>query len=337
MEGVSAIGKPSVPKPPDPTATISAQEAANSQSALQTAELNRISQNTPYGSINYSIQGYNADGTPQYVQNQTLSPTQQTLFNLGQAGQIGLANTALGVLPQIQSAFANQISPSSLPGIASSATPTAGTPGLTSTIGSGSTADQIKQAQDAAYNAQTQYLNPQFAQAHEALDNSLINQGITQGSAAYNTAQQNLGLQQNQAYQAAQNAAVQAGDVEQNTLFNQAAQQAQFQNAANLQGFNQGLANAGLQNQANTQALQQGLTLQNEPLNQFSALASGSQVAQPNFQSFATPQVANTDVGGITNSAYQNQLAAYNAQLAANPLNALFSLGGSLGSAAILG
>lgn len=330
------MGKPSPPKAPDPTATINAQEQANSQSALQTAELNRISQNTPYGSINYSISGYNADGTPQYVQNQSLSPVEQQLFNLGTQGQVGLANTALNVLPQVQGAFANQISPSSLPGIASKAAPTAGAPGITGQIGSGDYAAQIKQAQDAAYNAQAQYLDPRFAQAHEATDNSLINQGITQGSHAYDVAQQNLGLQQNQAYQQAQDAAVAAGNVEQNTLFGQQAQQAQFQNAANLQGFNQGLANAGLQNQANQQALQQGLTLQNEPLNQFSALASGSQVSQPNFQSFATPQVANTDVGGIINQGYQNQLAGYNAQLAASPLNALFSLGGSLGSAAIM-
>ena len=63
---------------------------------------------------------------------------------------------------------------------------------------------------------------------------------------------------------------------------------------------------------------------------------TGTQVSSPQFNNYPTSNVA-TDVGGITSSAYQNQLAAYNAEQAASPWNSLFQLGGSLGSAAILG
>jgi len=163
-----------------------------------------------------------------------------------------------------------------------------------------------------------------------------------------------LSLQRNQAYQSAQDAAISAGNQEQNTLFGQAATQGAFSNAANAQGFGQaaqqagfgnqanqqgfgeGLQQAQLQNQASPAALSQLFALRSQPLNEYNALMTGTQVQSPQFNAYPTQNVANTDVGGIVNSGYQNQLGAYNAQMAASPWNSLFSLGGSLGSAAIL-
>lgn len=355
------------PQAPNPVTTIQAQEGANSQSALQTAELNRVSQTTPYGSINYSTNGTYADGTPMYQQTETLAPAQQQLLGLANTGALSLGNTAVGMLGQVNQAYQNPITaagtpgiasgvqnPSGTPGLTGTATPTAGTPGITGQIGTGDYSSQIQQAQNAAYNAQSQYLDPQFSQGQEQLQNQLANQGITQGSQAYNNAMLNFNNQKQQAYQGASDAAVSAGNTEQNTLFNQASTQSAFQNAAQNQGYSQGLSNAGLQNSANSQGYGQGLSsadlqnsaqaqtlqqlfaLQQNPLNEYNALATGSQVQQPTFNSVSQANVGNTDVGGITNSAYQNQLAAYQAQLNANPLNQLFSLGGSLGSAAIL-
>ena len=78
----------------------------------------------------------------------------------------------------------------------------------------------------------------------------------------------------------------------------------------------------------------QGLTQYNQPLNTYNALMTGAQVQNPTFGNVAGVNQANTDVAGITNSAYQNQLARYNASQAG--INNLFSLGGSLGAAAIL-
>lgn len=61
------------------------------------------------------------------------------------------------------------------------------------------------------------------------------------------------------------------------------------------------------------QANQSALTERNQPINEITALMSGSQVSQPNFA--ATPQtgVSPTDVIGPTNLAYQGQLANWNA------------------------
>lgn len=74
------------------------------------------------------------------------------------------------------------------------------------------------------------------------------------------------------------------------------------------------------------------------PINEITALMSGSQVTP--YQGAATPKVqqANTDVAGITNAAYQNQLAAWQAEQKSSQglMGGLFSLGGTLGSAFLM-
>lgn len=280
------MSKPSPPAAPDPTTTIAAQTAGNKETAVANAELNRVNQYTPYGSSTYSVNSTNADGTPQYTQNVNLSPDQQQLFDMTTQGEKTLGNTALGTLNNLQSNFSK---PFSLGGIAAN------------TDFSG----QMKQAQDAAYNTQTNYLDPQYKNAQSDLDAKLAGQGLQVGDEAYSRGQNDLATQKNQAYQGARDSAVTAGNNEQNTLYNQ-----------------------GLQDTSRQ------LALYNQPLNTYNALATGAQATTPTFGSVPNTQQANTDVAGITNSAYQNQLARFNASQSG--INNLFSLGGSLGAAAIL-
>lgn len=77
------------------------------------------------------------------------------------------------------------------------------------------------------------------------------------------------------------------------------------------------------------QAATEALAQRNQPLNEITALMSNSQVQQPNFTGTPQSQVANTDVAGITNNAFQNNFANYNAQM--QQKNAMY---GALGSAA---
>lgn len=188
-------------------------------------------------------------------------------------GQQALGDTALSGIQNVKNTYANNFNP-------------------------GDYGASVQQAQDAAYKAQTQYLDPQFAQGQQSLNAQLANQGLSTGSTAYDNAQTNFGNQKQQAYQSAQNAAVSAGNQEQQVLFGQ------------------------------------GLTQYNQPLNTYNALMTGAQVQNPTFSSVPGVSQANTDVAGITNSGYQNQLAAF--QQNQSGINNLFSLGGSLGSAAIL-
>ncbi len=250
-----------------------AQTQSNKDTATANAGLNRIDQFTPYGSSTYQITGNNPDGTPKYQQNVSLSPQEQQLFDKYTQGQNVLGDTALNSLGNVQRMYGQNFDPSQF-------------------------GASQKQAQDAAYQHQTQYLDPQYQQMGASLDSKLANQGLQAGDAAYDTSQQNFNNQKQQAYESARTSAIGQGNQEQQALF------------------------------------AQGLTQYNQPLNTYNALTSGAQVQNPSFTGVPGVNQANTDVAGITNSGYQNQMQAYNANQAG--INNLFSLGGSLGSAAIL-
>lgn len=75
-------------------------------------------------------------------------------------------------------------------------------------------------------------------------------------------------------------------------------------------------------------AQQSQAALRAQPLNEILALAGGSQVQTPQFGQVNSPQMAGTDVGGITNSGYANQLSQYNANQ--KLLGGLFDAGSNL-------
>ncbi len=76
------------------------------------------------------------------------------------------------------------------------------------------------------------------------------------------------------------------------------------------------------------QAVAEALAARNQPLNEISALLSGSQVSNPAMPGWQGSQIANTDVGGLINQNYQNQVA--NWQQKQSGLGSLFGLGASL-------
>jgi hypothetical protein len=122
-------------------------------------------------------------------------------------------------------------------------------------------------------------------------------------------------------------------------LYNQALNQdyttefnrAGLYNSALGQDFSQGLQRAQFGNQAQQQQLAQDLTLRSQPLNEITALMSGSQIQLPQFTGYTPSQVAPAPTFAATQAGYQGQLAAANAQNAANSqlTQGLFSLGGA--------
>jgi hypothetical protein len=144
-----------------------------------------------------------------------------------------------------------------------------------------------------AQNAIMSRLQPQMQHQNEALQAQLANQGIGEGSDAYQRAM---------------------------------TQQSQNNNDLMSQAAAQGIS---LDQNARNQGLNEQISMQNQPLNYFNSLRSGSQVSAPNFGT-----VNGSGVNALT--AGQNQ---YNAGLnSANASNAynnnmlggLFSMGGSL-------
>lgn len=167
-----------------------------------------------------------------------------------------------------------------------------------------------------------------------------------QNQQAYNQAvQQNL--QQGLSIQDAQNRAAQQMfgqrmDIQglYNTALaqnqNAALQQQAAANAAQAQDFNQRLQAAQFGNTALQQSLAQQLALRNQPLNEITALMSGSQVQMPQFQGYTGANVGAAPVfgaaqaqGDFAQKNYANQMAGYN-----NQMSGLFGLGGSLAGAA---
>ena len=108
--------------------------------------------------------------------------------------------------------------------------------------------------------------------------------------------------------------------------------QQEAQNSAQNQQYNQALQSGQFGNQASAQNLQQQMALYNQPLNQISALESGSQLQAPQFQGYTGQSVqpapianATTQLGQYNQNLYGQQVAAYN--------SGMQGLGSVLGSA----
>ena len=141
-----------------------------------------------------------------------------------------------------------------------------------------------------------------------------------------------------QSRQFAQNAqAAQFGNAAQQQAFGQEAARAGFRNEAlqqqyqnqvgatqanngmEQQRFNADLSRLNAMDQARNQALQEQFAVRNQPINEITALMSGSQVSSPNFVNTNPAQLANTDFAGIQGNydnamqqQYQNKMAGWN-------------------------
>jgi hypothetical protein len=198
-------------------------------------------------------------------------------------------------------------------------------------------------------------LQPQIDQRDAALRQQLANQGISQGSEAYTNAMRDENNANNDLYtQAALNGlnldftanaqgmnnAMNAGGFANTAQLNQfgaglqnaglynsalgqnqgaALAQQQAANAAQNQQYNQALQGAQFGNQAALQNWQQQLAMHNQPLNQITALMSGSQVQMPQFQQYQGQNVqaaplfnATQAQGNYAQNIYGQQVAAYN-------------------------
>ena len=204
-------------------------------------------------------------------------------------------------------------------------------------------------------------LNPSLERDREALRTSLLNQGVREGTEAFDRAMNRFGEQSNDARMSA----ILAGGQEQSRLvgleagragfenaaqgqqFGQNAAQAAFGNEAALAGFgatlqgnaaNNQVAQAGFNNElarANFQAQKRGTALdermmaRNQPINEITALLSGSQVSQPRFAQTPGVNIPTTDFAGLAGQQYAGQMAGYQQQMAGRNslIGGLFGLG----------
>lgn len=156
-----------------------------------------------------------------------------------------------------------------------------------------------------------QRLNPQFDRDRSALETQLANQGITMGSAAYNTAMDEINRSRNDA-----------------------------RLAVDAQAGNEASRMFSLESAARDRAVNEMVQQRQVPLNELSAMLSGTQVQGPQFVSVPTAQVNAPDIMGATYNAYNTQVQAGMAnaqQQAASRSAGTSGLYGLLGSGMMAG
>lgn len=189
-------------------------------------------------------------------------------------------------------------------------------------------------------------MQPQLDVQKEQLQQQLADQGIKPGSAAYNAAFVPFNQQQNNAYMQSitgatgqyatemgvqnqlgtfQNSAQQQAYNEQQGIgqFANQAQQNQFQQAGTQADYyNAGLAQQlsaaqdsfNAQNMARNQYMNETYAMRNQPINEISSLLSGSQINNPNFVNTPNNQIPTTDVAGLINNKFSQDMSVYQQQ-----------------------
>jgi hypothetical protein len=284
---------PTPPPAPDYAGAAVAQGASNLESARATAKLSNPNTYTPYGTQLVSY-----DGDVPTIR-QTLTPQAQQTLEAEQRVQTSLAN--LGEKgTQMASTVLDK--------------PFAfGGPAVQTSLNTSNIARMPVNAGTTGQEAIMSRLEPSLARARTTTETNLVNQGLRPGTEAYDNAIRSLGEQ----------------ETDQRT---QAVLQGiNLDTAANAQGYNQALQGGQFANTAQQQALAQAIQGRQMPLNEITALMSGSQIQNPQFQAYqganvaAAPTFAATQAqGAFDANSYNQQVAAQNANTAG-----LYSLGGS--------
>ena len=325
------MGKPSPPPAPDYAGAAREQGVANQAAARQTAVLSNPNIISPYGNqtVSYDMaSGF--DGTPQPTITQTLTPEAQATLESQQRVQrslAGLGEQATGTAqrimgtpfqytgPDIQTSVGNIPAPRTeldLSGVAKMP------------VNAGMTGQQAIMAR----------LQPQLEQRSNALRQNLANQGITLGSEAYNAAMRDESQAQNDLLSQAALQGIGLDMSANQQGYGQALGTAGFYNQGAAQDINQRLQAAQFGNQAAAQRLQQELGLYNVPLNQITALMSGSQIQAPQFQTYTGGgEIGAAPLAQAATNQGNYNTAAYNAQMQA--LGGLYSGLGSLAGGGI--
>ncbi len=341
---------PSAPPAPDYTGAANAQGAANLEAARAQGHINNPNVIGPTGTQSVT---WNGDDPTLH---QTLNPQEQAIYDANASNRLGLAGLAGQGTESLKGLIGSNVDFSGAPGAA-----TAYKPGDALTLSrTPDSLDQSKlaampgssqQIRDQVVNAMMSRANTDIDRRQEQTKSDLIAQGIRPGTEAYSREMQRVDQSRNDAEQQAITAADQAaknaysmdlstrqqGVQEQGQQFGQElaggaqnfqqqGQRSQLTAAQQAQSYQQ-------QQDARRAAIAEMLAQRQIPLNEITALMSGSQVNNP----FSMPgysqngQVAPAPIFGAANAAGQYGTDAYNQRVGSNNsmMSGLFGLGSS--------
>ena len=284
---------PSPPPAPDYVGAAKAQGVENLEAARATAKLGNPNVYSPYGNQTVTYEG----DVPTVTQ--TLTPQAQETLSAQQKVQTGLANLGSQGVETAQNVMGTPFQ--------------FGGPSVQTALDTSQIAKMPVNAGTTGQEAIMSRLEPSLARNRVSTETQLINQGLRPGSEAYDNAIKLLGQQENDA----RTQAVMQGlglDI-----------------SSNAQGFNQALQGGQFGNTAQQQALAQAIQQRQLPLNEITALMSGSQIQNPQFGAYQGANVqaapianATAQEGQFAQNLYNQQVATANAQTAG-----MYSLGGS--------
>jgi hypothetical protein len=310
----------SSPKPPDPYKTAQAQANANFIGAQQNAIMGNVNEYTPYGNKTYQQIGwdpvYDSTGkltyAPRYQSQVQLSEDQQRLLGQQTGIQYNLGNLGLSQSSRLQGLLGREMGTEGLQDWRA-----ANAPGAVSTA---FRQDQGPTDRTAIENAMMASYNRQRAPSIRAEEAQYAARGLSPGSAGYGTMQQG----REDAFSEAARQAYLASGGESRAAQEAYNQVEQLRNAAELQRYQMGTDYASQLNNLRQAQMQERMALRNQPINEIMALLGGSGVTTPQFQPFASPNIAPVN---IAQGIYDN----YNtrAQQAAATNQGLFGLAGA--------
>jgi hypothetical protein len=235
---------------------------------------------------------------PRYQRTVTLSPDQQGLLNLQNQAQTNLGQLAVSQSSRLQGLLGSNLDTQGLQDWSKPVAPTAFTP------------EMFAKQRDDVSNALLQRYHATADPQRQAQEASLAARGMTPGTQNWSDVQ---GAENRQDVDAA-NQAMLSGGQEQSRLYG--LQQASDTEQQNYSAFLNNLRGGQLQERQ---------TVRNAPINEISALMSGSQVTVPQFQQFSRQGVDTAPVGQYIMQDYQNRM-----NQAANSNAGIFGLGSGL-------
>jgi hypothetical protein len=304
----------SQPSPPDPYATAAAQNAQNQSASQYSSVAGNANEVNPYGSVSYKaveqvpiytngqITGY----APRYERTTALSPDQQKLLGLETQSKYNMGTVGVEQSAKLREHLnSNQLDPSKWQPWQTNVK----TQDIRQDAGPTDRAG-IEKAMMESYDRNTKATN-------EAQEANLAARGLSPGGQGYGGYQMqrddSRAEQARQAYLASGNES-------------RAAQGAY--NAASTDRYNMDQSLANYYNNVRGGQAQEAFATRNQPINEITALMSGSQATIPQFQPFSGAPINPSNIGQYISDNYKAESNA-----AAQTNAGIFSMIGGLAKA----
>jgi len=302
----------SQPSPPNPYATAAAQNQQNQQASQYNSAASNANEVNPYGTVSYrameQVPVYGSNGqvtgyAPRYERTTALSPDQQKLLGLETQSKYNMGTAGVEQSANLREHLKNnQIDSSKWQ------------PWQTDLKAQGLRQDQGTTDRAGIEKAMMESYNRSVAPSEKAQEAQLAARGLAPGGKGYGNYQMQ---RDDDRAEASRKAYLTSGD--------EARRAQAAYNDVGTQRFNMDQALASYYNNMRGGQMQEAFAMRNQPINEITALMSGSQATIPQIQPFQGSPVQASNIGQYISDNYKAESAA-----AAQTNAGIFSMVGGL-------